>query len=84
MVVIVFLDLDPRKKIDSHGRDRRPQPRRRPPAGLILEIKIAERLARRILHDEASAIVFLDRPGRWEAARWHAGNEARQQRTVNA
>jgi hypothetical protein len=45
------------------------QVRRRPPSGLGLEIHVSQRLTIVVADDEATAVVFLDVPRRWEAAR---------------
>ena len=45
------------------------QVRRRPPSGLGLEIHVSQRLTIVVADDEETAVVFLDVPRRWEAAR---------------
>jgi hypothetical protein len=39
------------------------------PAGLLLKMDVRELLPVAVPHDEAGVVVFLDRPGRREAAR---------------
>jgi hypothetical protein len=58
------------------------QVRRRPPSGLGLEIHVSQRLTIVVADDEATAVVFLDVPRRWEAARrvlhrWESGGGGR-------
>jgi hypothetical protein len=45
---------------------------RRAPAGLFLEVKVAERLPGAVADDEASVVRLIDRPGRRKAAGRHA------------